>query len=185
MDMIKQIIKSRTYKVFLSESAGITIKNNDGKPVLKIYSFDGIRKLHEIILMVVKDYILKFYRKEEKRKTMDYLEVEPLTVNKHPSIYPKNKEIVLKIPKKLANEIKEVIKHLEKYDPNKDKLPESWKKWDSFIIHFDNHLYTPLIIWKQNKEEIKSIPVKLNKGETKFVSDFKRFLDRNKNLFKK
>ncbi len=183
MDMIKQIIKSGEYKVFLNESSGLSLENNNGKPVLKIYSFEGIKKLHEIILMIVKDYIFKFYRKEEKRKTMDYLEVEPLTINEHPSMYPESKEIILKIPKKLANEIKNVMKQLEKYDPDKDKLPQTWKKWDSFIIHFDNHLYTPLIIWKKNKEEIKSVPVKLNKGETKFLSDFKNFLNRKKDKF--
>jgi hypothetical protein len=183
MNAIKQIIESGGYKIFLSESAGISVENNDGKPVLKINSFDGIKKFQEIILMIVKDYILKFYRKEEKRKTMDYLEVEPLTINGHPSMYPEDKEIILKIPKKLASEIKDVMKQLEEYNPNDDKLPETWKKWDSFIVHLDNHLYTPLIIWKKNKEEIKSIPVKLNKGETKFLEDFKNFLNRNSNLF--
>jgi hypothetical protein len=183
MDTIKQIVKSGGYKIFLSESGGISIENNNGKPLLKINSFDGIRKFHEIILMVVKDYILKFYRKEEKKKTMDYLEVELLTINEHSYMYPEDKEIILKIPKKLANEIEEVMKQLEEYNPDGCKLPEIWKKWDSFIVHLDNHLYTPLIIWKKNKEEIKSVPVKLNRGETDFVKDFKNFLSKNKNIF--
>ena len=74
-DTITQIVKSNAYKIFLSESEGIGIENNNGKPLLKIKSFDGIRKFHEIILMVLEDYIQRFYRKEEKRKTMDYLEV--------------------------------------------------------------------------------------------------------------
>ena len=100
IDTIKQIVKSDTYKIFLSKSTGIGVENNNGKPVLKIKSFDGIKKLHDIILMILKDYILKFYRKEEKIKTMDYLKVEPLTINEHPSMYPENKEIILKIPKK-------------------------------------------------------------------------------------
>lgn len=39
------------------------------------------------------------------------------------------------------------------------------------------------MIWRKNKEEIKSIPVKLNKGETKFVNDLRNFLNRNKSLF--
>ena len=38
------------------------------------------------------------------------------------------------------------------------------------------------MIWKKNEEEIKSIPVKLNKGEAKFVNDLRKSLDRNKNL---
>lgn len=182
-DTITQIVKSNTYKIFLSESEGISIENNNGKSYLKIKSFDGMRKFHEIILMILKDYIQRFYRKEEKRKTMDYLEIEPLTINEHTSMYPEDKEIILKIPKKLSSEIEEVIKQLEEYDPDSNKLPEAWQKWDSFIVHLDNHLYTPLIIWKKNKEEIKSIPVKLNKGETKFLEDFKNFLNRNSNLF--
>ena len=84
----------------------------------------------------------------------------------------------------MANEIKEVMKQLEEYNPDNDRLPKMWEKWDLFIVHLDNHLYTPLIIWKKNKEEIKSVPVKLNKGETNFVKDFKNFLNRNKDLFK-
>jgi len=183
IDAIMQIVKSGAYKIFLSESAGMGIENNIGKPVLKIYSFDGLRRFHEVILMLLKDYILKLYRKEEKRKTMDYLTAEPLTIKDHPFMYPEGKKIILKIPKKLVNEIREVMKQLEEYNPQNDKLPEAWKNWDSFIIHLDNHLYTPLVIWKKNKEEIKSIPVKLNKGETKFVKDFKDFLNRNNNLF--
>jgi superfamily II DNA or RNA helicase len=186
-DTIKQIVKSGAYKIFLSESAGMRVESNNGKPILKIYSFDGIRKFHEIISIVVKDYILKFYRKEEKRKAMDYLEAEPLTINGHPSMYPEDKEIKLKIPKKLTNEIEEVMKQFKEYDPKHDKLPKTWKNWDSFIVHLDNHLYTPLIIWKKNKEEIKSVPVKLNEGETRFLEDFRNFLNKryleNYNVF--
>ena len=182
MNTIKQIIKLREYKVFLSESPGISIETN-GRPVLKINSYGGIKKFQEIILMVIRDYILKFYRKEERGKTMDYLVVEPLTVDNHLSMYPENREIVLKIPKDMVNDIQEIMKQLEEYDPNKDELPEIWKNWNSFIVHLDNHLYTPLIIWAKNKDKIRSVPVKLNKGETKFVKDFKNFLKRNNHLF--
>ena len=129
--------------------------------------------------MVIKDYILKFYRREEKRKTMDYLEVEPLTIEKHPSMYPKDGEIIIKIPKSLEEDIEEIMKQLNEYDPDNDKVPQQWKEWDSFVVHLDNHLYTPLIVWKKNKDEIKSIPVKLNEGETKFVEDLKNFLENN------
>jgi len=182
-NVIKQIVKSNKYKIFLNESKGISIENYDGKPLLKIESFDGIRKFHEIILTVLKDYIQKFYRKEEKRKTMDYLEVESLTINNHPSMYPENQEIILKIPKKLASEIEEITKQLEEYDPDSNKLPKEWMDWkNSFIVHFDNHLYTPLIIWRKNKEEIQSVPVKLNKGETEFLVDLKNFLNRKSSL---
>ncbi len=176
-ETIKQIVKSRKYKILLSESSGISIENNNGKPVLRIISFEGIRRFHEIILMVISEYILKFYGKEEKRKTMNYLEVKPLTISEYPSMYPEGEEVILKIPRELAKEIKEVVEELEKYEP--DIIPDSWQRWDSFIIHLDKHLYTPLIIWNKNREEIKSMPVKLNEGETSFVKDFKNFLHSN------
>jgi hypothetical protein len=183
-DILKQIVISKKYDVFMSESKGIEIEKFNGKFILKIKSFEGLEKLHGIILMILKDYILKFYRREEKRKTMDYLEVEPLTIKGHSTMYPEDKKIILKIPKKLVNDITDIMKQLEEYNKRDNKIPEIWEKWGSFIVHFDNHLYTPLIIWKKNKEEIKSIPIKLNEGETKFVEDLKVFLDRNKEMFK-
>ena len=180
-EILRQIILSKKYKIFVAESWGLKIENNGNKPVLRIASFDGIEKLQNLILMILKDYIQKFYRREEKRKTMDYLEVKPLTMKDHSSMFPEDNEIIIKIPRKLTNDIVEVRKQLDKYNLNDEKLPEEWKKWDSFIVHLDNHLYTPLVIWRKNKEEIKSTPIKLNKGETKFVNDLRKFLNRNKN----
>ncbi len=184
-ETLKEIILSKKYKIFVAESSGLKIENNGSKPVLRITSFDGIEKLHNLILMVLKDYIQRFYRREEKKKTMDYLEVKPLTIKEHSTMFPENNEIIIKIPKSLINDIAEVAEQLNEYDPDSGKIPEKWKRWDSFIVHLDNHLYTPLVIWKgKKKEEIKSVPVKLNKGETKFVKDFKDFLNRNKESFK-
>lgn len=167
----------------MNDATGIKIKNVDGKPVLNITSFEGMQRFHEIILMVLKNYIIKFYRKKEKQKTMDYLEVKLLNIKEYPSMFPENHEIIIKIPK-LAEDIKDVKSQLEQYDSDENKIPESWQKWESFIVHLDNHLYTPLIIWKQKKEKIKSTPIKLNKGETDFVEHLKNFLNKEKNLFK-
>jgi len=180
-EVLRQIILSKKYKIFVAESSGLKIENNGSKPTLRITSFNGIKKFHDLILMVLKDYIQKFYRREEKRKTMDYLEVEPLTIKGHSAMFPEDNKIVIKIPKKLTNDIVDVIKQLGEYNPNNGKLPEKWKKWDSSIVHLDNHLYTPLVVWRKNKEEIKSVPVKLNNGETEFVSDLRKFLNMNKN----
>jgi hypothetical protein len=182
-ETLKNIATSRKYQIFMTDSPGIKIEYNNNRPTLKVTSFEGIRKFQDILLIVVKDYILKFYRKQEKKKTMDNLEVEPLTIKKHSAMFPKDKQIILKIPKELANDIAEVMNQLKEYNPEDKKLLEKWKEWKSFIVHLDNHLYTPLIIWKENKEEIKSIPVKLNKGETKFVENFRNFLNRYKKIF--
>ena len=105
---------------------------------------------------------------------MDYLKVETLTLG-DPDMFPGG--LTLKIPMKLKKEIMDVMKQLKEYDPYNGRLPVEWKNWDSYIVHFDNHLYTPLIVWKKNKEEIKSVPVKLNRGETRFLKDFRNFLE--------
>ena len=178
-EVLEQIIFSKKYEIFIVESSGLKIENNGSKPILKITSFDGIKKLHDLILMVLRDYIQKFYRREEKRKTMDYIEVEPLMREKHSIMFPEDNKIVIKIPKNLTKDIAKVTKQLNKY--SEGIIPEEWKKRDSFIVHLDNHLYTPLVIWKEKKEKIKSIPVKLNKGEKEFVSNLREFLNRNKN----
>jgi len=166
IDTIKEIINSKKYKIFLNPLDGIAIQNNS----LKIVSFDGVKKLNDIILMVIKEYISKFYKNRERKKAMNCLEVEPLT-KEHSFMYPQ--KVIVKISKEAINDIKKIIQELNEYDPNNNKIPTNWESWNSFAVHFDNHLYTPLIIWQQNKDKIKSIPVKLNEGETKFVKDLK------------
>ena len=173
IDTIKKMIDLKEYKIFLSKTEGIDIQNNS----LKIVSLNGIRKFNDIILMVIKDFILKFYKKQERKKAMDYLEVEPLMTKKDSSIYPQDKKIILKIPKSLVDDIKNIKKQLDEHGLKSDKISQDWQDWKSFVVHFDNHLYTPLIIWKKNKDTIKSIPVKLNEGETKFVENLKDYLN--------
>ena len=51
--------------------------------------------------------------------------------------------------------LKKIIQKLNEYDPDNNKIPKNWESWDSFAVHIDNHLYTPLIIWQQNKDKIK------------------------------
>ena len=182
-EVLKRIVKSKKYQIFMSDSKGIKIEQSNGRPILRIESFDGVKKLHDIILMVIKDYILKFYRKEEKRKTMDYLTVEPLTTE-NKNMFPENKEIILKIPKDLVNDFKELIKQIEEYNKDRSKIPDILKTDVNDIptIYFDRHLYAPLVVYKKGKERIKSVPVKLNKGETNFVKHLRAFLNRNKDL---
>jgi len=179
---LKEIILSKKYKVFVAESSGLKIENNGSNSILRITSFDGIKKLHDLILMVLKDYIQKFYKREEKRKTMNYLEVEPLKIKEGSAMFPEDNEIILKIPKNLIKEFKNLKDQLEDYSEN-NKIPDVFKNDIDYIptIHFERHLYTPLIVYKQGKEKIKSVPIKLNKGETDFVEDFREFLNRNKN----
>ncbi|MHA1506051.1 MAG: DEAD/DEAH box helicase family protein [Candidatus Asgardarchaeia archaeon] len=183
--ILKQIAESRKYQIFMTDSKGIKIEQNNGRPTLRIESFDGVKKLHDIILMVLKDYILKFYRREEKKETMKHLTIEHLT-KEDEDMFPGRKQIILKIPKNLMKDFERLIKQIEEYNKDRTKIPDVLKTDVEEIptIYFDRHLYVPLVVYKKGKESIKSVPVKLNKGETKFVKDLRAFLNRNKDLLK-
>ncbi len=179
-ETLREIVERRKYKIFLQESSALKIERVGGRPTLRIASWEGFERLHDLILMVLKSYIQKFYRREERRRAMEFLEAKPLFKERFPNMFPENCEIVIKIPKKLTEEISKVSKQLKEYEEG--KIPEEWRNWSSFIVHLDRHLYTPLIVWREGREEVKSFPVKLNRGEAKFVKDFQDFLTKNAKL---
>ena len=180
-EVLKNIVKNQKYEIFLLEDEDFEIESRSR---LKIKSFKGVRKFQNIILLVLKDYISKFYRVKLKQESMNHLEVEKLTIDNHPHMYPKNRRIIVKVPKDLTNDIKDILEQLKNYELDRCKIPEKWKKWESFIVHFDKHLYTPLIVYEKNKKSITSFPVKLNEGETRFIKDLKTYLEKYPEKFK-
>jgi len=47
-------------------------------------------------------------------------------------------------------------------------------------LHFDRHLYTPLVIYNEHKKHIHSEPEKLNEGETEFIRLLRNYVKENK-----
>jgi len=177
-DILKQLIESSLYKLYLYDSEDIKVENRQ----MKLTTFSAVKRLQDIVIMILKEYISKFYLNREKQTSMQFIEAKPLNVKMHSEVFPKNEEIVIKIPKEFHNDIEILKKELESYQ-DKQMIPKKWTLWNNFIVHFDHHLYTPLIIWQKNKDDIKSIPVKLNEGETKFVIDLKEFITHNQAFF--
>jgi len=180
-ETMKNIVRSGKYRLYITETEEISVEGTD-QPVLKIKSFEGIKRLQEIIKMILKEYITKFYRREEKKKMMDYLVVKPLTTE-HENMFPEDYRIILKIRRELLNSFKDLIRQIEEYVQSGMEIPDEWRSRDSVLIHFDKHLYTPLVVHRRGKEEMKSIPVMLNKDEAKFVRDLKNFISIRKGLF--
>ena len=83
---------------------------------------------------------------------------------------PKDK----KEKEKRQNEIEKIKKLLKEVDKLYQKDFE-----EISTIHFDKHLYTPLVVYDKHKEFIKSEPAKLNDGETMFVKQLKDYLKEN------
>src|SRR5690606_668826 len=154
--------ESSLYKLYLYDSEDIKVENRQ----TKLTTFSAVKRLQDIVIMILKEYISKFYLNREKQTSMQFIEAKPLNVKTHSEVFPKNEEIVIKIPKEFHNDIEMLKKELENYDPENYKIPSQWVLGDNFVVHFDHHLYTPLIVWQKNKDDIKSVPVKLNEGET-------------------
>jgi len=161
-EILIEIIKSKKYRFFA------TIEQ------MQLNNFSDVEKIKNIILALLKTYIDKMYRHVEKQEMMNNLVVEPLTKNNENINFG---NITLKIPKNMISEFKSFLQDLKKiYEEDVDLVP---------TVHFDRHLYTPLIIYKKGGENIKSSPVKLNKGETQFVLDLRNYLIKSRENIKK
>ncbi|TVM02700.1 MAG: hypothetical protein CV087_09025 [Candidatus Brocadia sp. WS118] len=126
-------------------------------------------KIQEVAGYVIKDYLNKFYADKEKDYLTRNLTFDVLTEEKYPDLFPANHKIVIKIPKDQASIIEKLLKDIEKfYQEDVKDIP---------TIHFDRHLYSPIAAFREGKkyQEIKSFPVKLNEGETKFLKHLKSY----------
>ncbi len=65
-DVLRQLLMSGGYRLFLNPSETMTIEERDGVRFLQVTSFEGFRKLHDLVLMVLKTYILKFCEREKR-----------------------------------------------------------------------------------------------------------------------
>ncbi|MBN2420188.1 MAG: DEAD/DEAH box helicase family protein [Deltaproteobacteria bacterium] len=125
-------------------------------------------KMQEVAGYVVKDYLTKFYSDKEKDYLTKNLSLEMLTGNH--AVFPAGQKMVVRAPKGQAGVIEALLKDVEKfYRQDVADIP---------TLHFDNHLYSPIAVWKRGKkyQEIKTVPVKLNEGETRFLEHLRQYL---------
>ncbi|MCR4346282.1 MAG: DEAD/DEAH box helicase family protein [Sulfuricaulis sp.] len=120
-------------------------------------------QLQAAVSSVLNKYVESFYRKRQQRWDSSKMIYGPL--KKDDANF---QNYVVKVPrsdKDLLHTIHEAI--------------EEWKKYKKCLsselpnIHFDRHLYQPLLVAKGNKA--RSVPPPLNDGECKFVEDLKLF----------
>lgn len=171
-DILTEIIRSNGYQLYAFSEQVIP------------ESFSNLNKIHEIVLMILKSYIAKFYndilrREESKRLQPVFLirEDENLTYGQYtvkieiPADKKEQKE-----RQKLISKIKQLIKNVEKlYQDDLKEFPR---------VHFDRHLYTPLLLYRKDMDYIKTIPPQLNEGEFEFIECLRNYLKANKEKFK-
>lgn len=135
-------------------------------------------RIQRIAESALKDYVQKFYSDKEKESLRDNLDIDTLEYKKYKELFPDNKKMIIKAPKEQIEEVSRSIDEINKFYENDVKeIP---------TVHFDKHLYSPVATFKKGKkyQQIKTIPVKLNEGETKFIIHFKEYLVKQPDKFK-
>ncbi len=127
-------------------------------------------RLEELVLILLRKYISKFYRLIQKRWNEERLQLEKLDkcngnfTNWHVSIPPQE-----------ANKLKPQIEHLieseEIYGPHLTDLPN---------IHNERHLYQPLLTVGEVETTLRTSPPALEESEEHFVQDLRSFVRQNR-----
>ncbi len=165
--VLSKIIRNDGYEVYAEPSQ------------IKLETFADINNLEDILTMVLKCYIEKYYSCVFRRTETEQLQLSFMVKEEDNLSYdhytlkievPKDKEEREK-RKKEIEKIKKLLKEVDKlYQKDLEEIP---------TIHFDKHLYTPLVIYDKRKEFIKSEPAKLNDGETEFVRMLREYIRQN------
>lgn len=127
--------------------------------VLKPTRAEHAVRLQEIMAGVLKKYVESFYRKQQQRWDSSRMVYAPLKKDDE-----NFQDYVVKVPrsdKGLQQTIHDAIAEWKKAMKSlANDLPN---------IHFERHLYQPLLISKGNKT--RSVPPPLNESERRFVND--------------
>jgi hypothetical protein len=168
-DVLRQTITNQLYKLYCTPE------------LLTPKSFEGVEKLEEVVSMILRKYVDQFYSRQ-RRTWENSNRVAQLLVKDNDNIVQytisvdrkKAKPTLLKNIRKLLREAKRIYREDE--DVNGLKF-----------IHFDRHLYQPLVRLRKS-EHIKVDPPALDEGggegEGKFIEDLKAFVREHKETLK-
>jgi hypothetical protein len=126
--------------------------------------------------MILKSYVDRLYNLKLQQAESKELYITHLT-KKHENL--SFGSYTLKIPKAEETEIRKIRKLLGQaqklFKNDAAEIPS---------IHFDRHLYTPLVVFGRDRDFMKSDPPRLNWGETQFVERLRDFARTNRKQFR-
>ena len=132
-------------------------------------SFAGLERLHEAALTILRKYMDKFYRDRKKRWESEHMEYRILDET-DPDFQHYTVNVLRNHPK-LIQEIEELIRTADLlYRQDLAAFPS---------IHFDRHLYQPLLVEGRkiggNPPAVRSEPPGLKESERRFVDDLRMY----------
>ena len=137
--------------------------------------FAEVAFLQEAVLSILRKYVEKYYRVMQQRWDTEHMVYQPIKLED-----PNLEDYKISLPrsdKELIEAVKALIDEGERiYKDEKTKLPN---------IHFDRHLYQPLLVERGDK--IKTVPTGLKESEVQFIEDVKKYvcIEKDKSLASK
>lgn len=134
----------------------------------------SLHKLQQAITSLLCKYLERFYQNARQKWESDHMVYEPLTV-KDDNFTPYRVTVPLSDPA-LVKQIHDIIQAAKKVSgkAKAEKLYAGDHFMDLPHLHFDRHLFQPLLISKKGKD-IKTTPAGLNAGEQDFVQKLKDY----------
>jgi len=137
------------------------------------------RRAEDIAIAVLKKYVAAFYDRKRRAWEQEHMRLVPLSRD-DPNLTFGDSErphYTVRVKRDFANHVLELVKKAD----DLRKLDETQYPH----IHFDRHLYQPLLatgskVWQ---ERMESTPPALNEGEAKFVRDLRSYLQTQKAEF--
>lgn len=137
--------------------------------------FSDLVKLQEVVLLILKNYIDNFYNLKLRQAESKKLRPIYLAKENENLAYGHYTLRIRKDRKKEIREIKRLIEQADRlYEEDIEEIP---------TVHFDRHLYTPLVLYRKEKDYIKSIPPGLNEGEAEFIKMLRNYLKAHNTSF--
>lgn len=132
-------------------------------------AFAGLERLHEAALTILRKYVDKFYRDRKKRWESEHMEYRILDET-DPNFQHYTVKVLRNHPE-LIQEIEELIRAADLlYQQDLAAFPS---------IHFDRHLYQPLLVEGReiggNPPAVRSEPPGLKESERRFVYDLRMY----------
>ena len=159
-EILRQIISEAHYTLYCVPS------------LVEIRNFDGLHKLEDVVLLILKKYLDKFYAGTRKKWEDDTREALPL-VKDGGNFVSYTISVKKKDNTELIERIKNLIKQIKK-EFNEDESANGLR-----FIHFDRHLYQPLLRMAKS-DHIKIDPPALDEsggeGEGDFIDDLKAYV---------
>ena len=170
---LRNILRNGRYKVICDKTAP-----------LEPTSPDNIRRIQNTAFAVLRKYVDRFYNSRRGSWAKENISYQPIEAE-HPNLFVHEaKQYSLSIRrdeehKEIIDELRELIDNRQKLDVMLKSTSDDWGNPPP-RLHFDNHLYQPLLLAQKLQDEgIRIVPQGLNTGEAEFVKKLQDHLTRN------